>query len=59
MIVCLGVVFGKGENGNFICFYWGICGGKFIYFGRKDIVKVCIYVKELVCFMLYRLEYYE
>jgi nucleoside-diphosphate-sugar epimerase len=34
-IVRPGVVFGKGENGNFTRLYWGICGGKFIYPGRK------------------------
>ena len=36
--------------------YWGIRGGKFFYPGRKDTIKACIYVKELVRFMLYRLE---
>ena len=51
-----GVVFGKGENGNFTRLYWGIRGGKFFYPGRKDTIKACIYVKELVRFMLYRLE---
>ena len=55
-IVRPGVVFGKGENGNFTRLYWGIRGGKFFYPGRKDTIKACIYVKELVCFMLYRLE---
>ena len=50
------VVFGKGENGNFTRLYWGIRGGKFFYPGRKDTIKACIYVKELVRFMLYRLE---
>ena len=30
-IVRPGVVFGKGENGNFTRLYWGIRGGKFIY----------------------------
>ena len=58
-IVRPGVVFGKGENGNFTRLYWGIRGGKFIYPGRKDTVKACIYVKELVRFMLYRLEHHE
>ena len=55
-IVRPGVVFGKGENGNFTRLYWGIRGGKFFYPGRKDTIKACIYVKELVRFMLYRLE---
>lgn len=55
-IVRPGVVFGKGENGNFTRLYWGIRGGKFVYPGRKDTVKACMYVKELVRFMLYRLK---
>ena len=55
-IVRPGVVFGKGENGNFTRLYWGIRGGKFFYPSRKDTIKACIYVKELVRFMLYRLE---
>ena len=55
-IVRPGVVFGKGENGNFTRLYWGIRSGKFFYPGRKDTIKACIYVKELVRFMLYRLE---
>ena len=54
-IVRPGVVFGKRENGNFTRLYWGIRGHKFMYPGRKDTVKACIYVKELVRFMLYRL----
>jgi len=55
-IVRPGVVFGKGENGNFTRLYWAIRGGKFAYPGRKDTIKACIYVKELVRFMLYRME---
>lgn len=58
-IVRPGVVFGRGENGNFTRLYWGIRGGKFMYPGRKDTIKACIYVKELVRFMLYRLEHHE
>ena len=58
-IVRPGVVFGKGENGNFTRLYWGLRGRKFMYPGRKDTVKACIYVKELVCFMLYRSEHHE
>ena len=54
-----GVVFGRGENGNFTRLYWGIRGHKFMYPGRKDTIKACIYVKELVRFMLYRLEYHD
>lgn len=58
-IVRPGVVFGKGENGNFTRLYWSIRGHKFMYPGRKDTIKACIYVKELVRFMLYRLEHHE
>lgn len=54
-----GVVFGKGENGNFTRLYWAIKGHKFAYPGRKDTIKACIYVKELVRFMLYRVEHHE
>ena len=52
-IVRPGVVFGKGENGNFTRLYWAIRGHKFAYPGRKDTIKACIYVKELVRFMLW------
>ncbi|MCD7927237.1 MAG: NAD(P)-dependent oxidoreductase [Bacteroides sp.] len=58
-IVRPGVVFGKGENGNFTRLYWSIRGHRFMYPGRKDTVKACIYVKELVRFMLYRLEHHN
>jgi len=54
-IVRPGVVFGKGENGNFTRLYWGIKGHKFAYPGRKDTIKASIYVKELVRFMLWEL----
>src|SRR5574344_799523 len=58
-IVRPGVVFGKGENGNFTRLYWGIRKHTFAYPGRKDTIKACIYVKELVRFMMYRLENHE
>ena len=53
-IVRPGVVFGKGENGNFTRLYWAIRGHKFAYPGRKDTIKACIYVKELVRFIWWR-----
>lgn len=53
LIVRPGVVFGKGENGNFSRLYRGIKSGKFAYPGRKDTIKACIYVKELVRFMMW------
>lgn len=49
-----GVVFGHGENGNFSRLYKAIKFHKFAYPGRTDTIKACIYVKELVSFMLYR-----
>ena len=50
------MVFGKGENGNFTRLYWAIRGHKFAYPGRKDTIKACIYVKELVRFLLWKTE---
>ena len=35
---------------------WAIRGHKFAYPGRKDTIKACIYVKELVRFMLWKVE---
>jgi nucleoside-diphosphate-sugar epimerase len=55
-IVRPGVVFGKGENGNFTRLYWGIRKHTFAYPGRKDTIKACIYVKELVRFILWNVE---
>lgn len=55
-IVRPGVVFGKGENGNFTRLYWGIRKREFMYPGRRDTIKACIYVKELVEFMHYKLQ---
>lgn len=54
-IVRPGVVYGKGEHGNFTRLYWGIRKGYFFYTGRKDTIKGCVYVKELVRFMKYRM----
>lgn len=54
-IVRPGVVYGKGEHGNFTRLYWGIRKGYFFYTGRKDTIKACIYVKELVNFFKYRM----
>lgn len=55
-IVRPGVVFGKGENGNFSRLYWGIKKHTFAYPGRKDTIKACIYVKELVRFIMWNVE---
>ena len=54
-IVRPGVVYGKGEHGNFTRLYWGIRKRYFMYTGRKDTIKACIYVKELVRFFKYRM----
>lgn len=56
LIVRPGVVFGKGENGNFSRLYWGIRKHTFAYPGRKDTIKACVYVKELVRFILWNVE---
>lgn len=56
LIVRPGVVFGKGENGNFSRLYWGIRKHSFCYPGRKDTIKACVYVKELVRFILWNVE---
>jgi nucleoside-diphosphate-sugar epimerase len=55
-IVRPGVVFGRGENDNFSRLYWGIRKHTFAYPGRKDTIKACVYVKELVRFILWNVE---
>ena len=42
--------------GNFTRLFWAIRGHKFAYPGRKDTIKACIYVKELVRFLLWKTE---
>lgn len=54
-IVRPGIVYGKGEHGNMTRLYKGIKGHYYFYAGRTDTVKACIYVKELVQFMKYRI----
>lgn len=51
-IVRPGIVFGTGENGNMTRLYKGLKSRKFAYAGRKDTIKACIYVKDLVRVML-------
>lgn len=53
-IVRPGIVYGKGEHGNMTRLYKGMKGHYFMYTGRKDTIKACIYVKELVLFFKYR-----
>ena len=50
-----GIVYGEGEHGNMTRLYNGIKGHYYFYAGRKDTIKACIYVKELVQFMKYRM----
>ncbi len=54
-IVRPGIVYGKGEHGNMTRLYKGIKGRYYFYAGRKDTIKACIYVKELVRFFKYRM----
>ena len=51
-IVRPGIVFGTGENGNMTRLYFALKSHKFAYAGRKDTIKACIYVKDLVRIML-------
>lgn len=52
-VVRPGIVYGKGEHGNMTRLYNGIKKHYFAYTGRKDTIKACIYVKELVNFFKY------
>lgn len=55
VIVRPGIVYGKGEHGNMTRLYSGIKKHYFFY-TRKDTIKACIYVKELVRFFMWALE---
>ena len=55
VIVRPGIVYGKGEHGNMTLLYAGIKKHYFFY-TRKDTIKACIYVKELVRFFMWSLE---
>ena len=48
IIVRPGVVFGEFEKGNFTRLINSISKNRFFYPGRKDTIKACIYVKDLV-----------
>lgn len=54
-IVRPGIVYGKGEHGNMTRLYKGQKGHYFVYTGRKDTIKACIYVKDLCRFFMYRM----
>jgi nucleoside-diphosphate-sugar epimerase len=47
-IVRPGVVFGLHEGGNFTRLYSAMSKNYFFYPGRKDTVKACVYVKDVV-----------
>lgn len=49
------VVFGAGENGNFTRLAGALKKGFFLYPGRKDTIKACGYVGELIRSMQYML----
>lgn len=51
MIVRPAVVFGEGERGNFTRLAKLLSRGLFVYPGRRDTIKACIYVKDLLHFM--------
>lgn len=51
-----GVVFGHGEGGNFTRLYESLRKRMFAFPGRRDTIKACVYVKDLVAFALYCLE---
>jgi nucleoside-diphosphate-sugar epimerase len=50
-IVRPGVVFGKGEGGNFTRIANALQKGIFAYPGRDDTIKACLYVKDLCKFL--------
>lgn len=50
-----GIVYGKGEHGNMTRLYSGI-KKRYFFYTRKDTIKACIYVKELVGFFMWALE---
>ncbi|MEJ8737268.1 NAD(P)-dependent oxidoreductase [Erysipelotrichaceae bacterium HCN-30851] len=55
VIVRPGIVYGKGEHGNMTRLYSGI-KKRYFFYTRKDTIKACIYVKELVLFFMWSLE---
>lgn len=55
VIVRPGIVYGKGEHGNMTRLYAGI-NKHYFFYTRKDTIKACIYVKELVHFFMWALE---
>ena len=56
IIIRPGVVFGEFEKGNFTRLINSIAKKRFFYPGRKDTIKACIYVKDLVSIMLHMIK---
>lgn len=52
LIVRPAVVFGAGEGGNFTRLARMLAKGVFVFPGRKDTIKSCIYVKDLISWIL-------
>lgn len=50
-IIRPGVVFGKGENGNFTNLAKVLKKNLFVYVGRKDTIKGSVYIKDLINFI--------
>lgn len=53
------VVFGSGEHGNFTRLAYLLSCGIFVYPGRRDTIKSCCYVDEVVCSMAFACELNE
>ena len=50
-IARIGVVFGKGEKGNFTRLYYALKKRRFFYIGKKSTIKSSIYVKDVIRFI--------
>jgi len=53
LVVRPAVIFGSGENGNFTRLARALKKGFFLYPGRKDTIKACGYVRDLVRSLMY------
>lgn len=53
IIVRPAVIFGRGENGNFTKLAKALKNGLFVYPGRKDTIKGCGYVEDLVASLFF------
>jgi GlcNAc-P-P-Und epimerase len=47
-IIRPGVVFGRGEGANFTRLYYALKRSRFAFIGRRDTIKGCIYVKDVI-----------